>query len=105
MVWDKFLEAKDQVSKKDANLYKSITEGILFRQWLAMAMTSRTIKLAKECIKRGQKVVIICSFDEELQILQQEFSDICVVHNGKMSIKKKEQSVERFQMMILSKYL
>lgn len=96
-VWDKFLEAKDQVSKKDANLYKSITEGILFRQWLAMAMTSRTIKLAKECIKRGQKVVIICSFDEELQILQQEFSDICVVHNGKMSIKKKEQSVERFQ--------
>jgi SWI/SNF-related matrix-associated actin-dependent regulator 1 of chromatin subfamily A len=42
-------------------------------------------------------VVIFCSFDEELNRIKEAFSDICVIHNGKMLAKKKNKSVEAFQ--------
>ena len=96
-VWDEYLEAKDGKNKEDIDKYKKITEGIMLRQWLANTMTNKTIKLAKKCINLGHKVVIFCSFDEELNTIKEAFKDICVVHNGKMLMKKKNQSVEKFQ--------
>jgi SWI/SNF-related matrix-associated actin-dependent regulator 1 of chromatin subfamily A len=69
----------------------------MMRQWLANAMTNKTIDLARKCIDLGHKVVIFCAFDEELNTIKEAFKDICVVHNGKMLMKKKNQSVEEFQ--------
>ena len=96
-VWDEYIQAKDGKSIEDIEKYKKITEGIMMRQWLANSMTSKTISLAEKCIKLGHKVVIFCSFDEELNTIKEAFKDICVVHNGKMTIKKKDKSVEEFQ--------
>ena len=94
-VWDEYISNKDKST--DTEKYKSIMEGIVFRQWLANTMVPRTISLIKKCIEKGNKVVVFCSFDDELNSIKNEFSDICVVHNGKMTPKKKNESVERFQ--------
>lgn len=96
-VWEEYLKEKDSINKEDIEKYKKITEGIMMRQWLANSMTSKTISLAEKCIKLGHKVVIFCSFDEELNTIKEAFKDICVVHNGKMTIKRKDKSVEEFQ--------
>lgn len=96
-VWDEYLQAQDGKNKEDLEKYKAITEGIMMRQWLANAMTEKTIDLARKCVDLGNKVVIFCSFDEELNTIKEAFKDICVVHNGKMLIKKKDKSVEEFQ--------
>ena len=96
-VWDEYLQAQKGKNKEDLEKYKKITEGIMMRQWLANAMTSKTIDLARKCVDLGNKVVIFCSFDEELNTIKEAFKDICVVHNGKMLTKKKDKSVEEFQ--------
>lgn len=96
-VWEEYLEAQSGKNKEDLEKYKKITEGIMMRQWLANAMTEKTIDLARKCVDLGNKVVIFCSFDEELNTIKEAFKDICVVHNGKMLLKKKDKSVEEFQ--------
>lgn len=94
-VWDEYVSANEE--KKDVDKYKSITEGIMLRQWLARTMTSKTADIVRKCVDGGHKVVVFCAFDEELNTLRDEFKDICVVHNGKMLMKNKDKSVERFQ--------
>jgi len=96
-VWDEYLQAQEGKGKEDIDKYKRITEGIMLRQWLAKSMTSKTIKLAEKCINLGHKVVIFCSFDEELNTIRNHFGNLCVYHNGKLSMKKKNEAVERFQ--------
>lgn len=96
-VWDEYVEAQNEKDPADLEKYKKITEGIMMRQWLANNMTSKTIDLAQKCIDLGHKVVIFCSFDEELSTIKEAFKDICVVHNGKMLAKRKDKSVESFQ--------
>jgi SWI/SNF-related matrix-associated actin-dependent regulator 1 of chromatin subfamily A len=96
-VWDEYVEAQNEKDPVDLERYRKITEGIMMRQWLANNMTSKTIDLAQKCIDLGHKVVIFCSFDEELNTIKEAFKDICVVHNGKMLAKRKDKSVEAFQ--------
>ena len=43
------------------------------------------------------KVVIFCSFTEELNFIYNEFKTIGVMHNGEMSSKQKQNSVDKFQ--------
>lgn len=81
----------------DAEKYKKITEGVLLRQWLAHEMLDRTISLTRKCVELGHKVVVFCSFDDEINTLMKEFGDIAVKHNGKMINKYKDKSVESFQ--------
>lgn len=96
-VWDEYLQAQEGKGKEDIEKYKRITEGIMLRQWLAKSMTKKTIKLAEKCINLGHKVVIFCSFDEELNTIKEHFGKLCVVHNGKLTMKRKNDSVEKFQ--------
>ena len=96
-VWDEYTRAQSEKDPEDLEKHRKIVEGIMMRQWLANAMTSKTIDLARKCINLGHKVVIFCSFDEELNTIKEAFKDICVVHNGKMLAKKKDKSVTEFQ--------
>ena len=96
-VWDEYVEAQNEKDPVDLERYRKITEGIMMRQWLANNMTSKTIDLAQKCIDLGHKVVIFCSFDEELNTIKEAFNGQCVVHNGKMLAKRKDKSVEEFQ--------
>lgn len=97
-VWNEYKEAQGDIkSEKELEKYKAITEGTIMRQWLASEMVEKTISLARKCLNTGRKIVIFCSFDDELYRLQEEFKDICVIHNGKQTSKKKDNAVEKFQ--------
>jgi SWI/SNF-related matrix-associated actin-dependent regulator 1 of chromatin subfamily A len=92
--WDEYLKEKEA----NKNLpYKPLMEGIVFRQWLANTMCQRTISLVRKMVGDGLKVVVFCTFDEELHTIRDAFGDSCVVHNGKLTMKKKDEAVEKFQ--------
>lgn len=97
-IWNNYL--KSQNGKKDLDELmknRNMTEGIFLRQWLSTRMIPHTINLVNEILARGEKVVVFCAFDEEINTLKEAFGDIAVMHNGKMNIKKKKESVDRFQ--------
>ena len=85
------------VLKEKAEKYKKLEEGTLMRQWLADKMIPRTITLARKCIDLGHKVVIFCAYDNEIKKFREEFGDIAVYHNGKLTEKRKNKAVENFQ--------
>lgn len=94
-IWDEYIA--EQQDKEKAEKNKAIIEGTVLRQWLASSMIERTIALANTFIEKGEKVVIFCSFDDEIEGLKNTFNERCVVHNGKMSSKQKDKSVLTFQ--------
>ena len=93
--WDDYLQKVD--NPNDIRKFRSITEGSILRQWLADNMIQKTITLAREIVDKGEKVVIFCSFDNEIAKLKEAFGDICVYHNGKLTPKKKDEAVDTFQ--------
>lgn len=97
-LWEQYVADKiDEKSLNDLEKYKKLTEITILRQWLANNMLERTYKLAMKNVNEGHKVVIFCSFDNEINTLKEKFGDICVIHNGKMTNKKKTESVDKFQ--------
>lgn len=95
-LWDDYKSKVGSESEKEIEKYKQITEGILLRQWLALRMIPRTVKLANKLIKEGQKLVIFSAFEEEINTLKKEFGDIAVIHNGKLTIKQKDKSIDAY---------
>jgi SWI/SNF-related matrix-associated actin-dependent regulator 1 of chromatin subfamily A len=59
-------------------------------------MVPHTIKLAEKCLARGEKIVIACCYDDELYTLRDYFKDKCVIYNGKMSLKEKDEAIRKF---------
>ena len=55
------MKEKGDTSKSEK--FKRITEGIVFRQWLANHMIPYTIKKVEELVEQGHKVVVFTSFD------------------------------------------
>ena len=94
-VWNDYLMEKGDTSKSEK--FKKITEGIVFRQWLANNMIPYTIRKVEELVEQGHKVVVFTSFDNELYELQSAFGDSCVIHNGKLSALQKTRAVDEFQ--------
>lgn len=93
---EKQKESSDEALKKLSDNRKLI-EGSVFRQLLADFMVPRSIKLAEEHIKKGDKVIIFCCFDKELYALQEYFGNRCETHNGKLTPKKKDEAIKRFK--------
>ena len=94
-LWDEYVSTQED--KEKAEKYKKLEETSLMRQWLADKMIPRTISLAKKCIELNHKIVIFCAYDNEIDKFREEFGDMCVYHNGKLTEKKKNEAVEKFQ--------
>ena len=60
-------------------------------------MVPNTIKMCNEFISEGEKVVIMCCYDEELYTLQDYYGEKCVIYNGKMSLKEKDKAINEFK--------
>jgi SWI/SNF-related matrix-associated actin-dependent regulator 1 of chromatin subfamily A len=95
-LWEEYLIKRKEL-KKRGKVNKELTELIMLRKFVAMQAIPKTITLAEEAIEQGRKVIIFTNFTEELEVLQEHFDKICVIHNGAMSIKDKQKSVDRFQ--------
>jgi SWI/SNF-related matrix-associated actin-dependent regulator 1 of chromatin subfamily A len=94
-LWEEYEAAKlEEDPSKEIN--KELIEGGLYRKYLSNQMVPHTIKLAEKCLERGEKIVIACCYDEELYTLRDYFKDKCVIYNGKMSLKEKDEAIKKF---------
>ena len=95
-IWNEYLKIQEEKGNIDIIKYKDLVEGILVRQFLAQEMIPNTIELADSHIDYGEKVIIICTFQEELEKLQKHYKDKAVIYNGKMNAKQKDEAVDKF---------
>ena len=95
-LWEEYLiNRKEQ--KKRGSPQRDLVELILLRQFIAMKAIPNTIELVDNAIEEGKKVIIFTTFNDELLDLQEYYGNNCVVHNGSMSSKEKQSSVDEFQ--------
>lgn len=95
-LWEEYLEAQEEQGNDNSEEYRQLVEGILVRQYLAKEMTSNTIQLVNEKLEDGEKVIIVCTFSEEIDILKKYYGDKCVVYDGKMTLKQKDKAEYEF---------
>lgn len=95
-IWNEYVKIQEEKGNIDIIKYKDLVEGILVRQFLAQEMIPNTIELADSHIDYGEKVIIICTFQEELEKLQKHYKDKAVIYNGKMNAKQKDEAVDKF---------
>ena len=94
-LWDAYVKEKETINPNIED-NKDLLEGGLYRRYLSTQMVPHTISLAKKCLKKGEKVIIFCCYDEELYLLRDYFKDVCVIYNGKVSPKEKDNAVKKF---------
>ena len=95
-LWEEYLEAQEEQGNDNSEDYRQLVEGILVRQYLAKEMTSNTIQLVNEKLEDGEKVIIVCTFSEEIDIFKKYYGDKCVVYDGKMTLKQKDKAEYEF---------
>lgn len=95
-LWEEYVEAQEEQGNDNSEEYRQLVEGILVRQYLAKEMTSNTIQLVDEKLEDGEKVIIVCTFSEEIDILKKYYGDKCVVYDGKMTLKQKDKAEYEF---------
>lgn len=94
-LWDEYETAQREIdSEKELN--KELLEGGLYRRYLSNQMVPYTIKKTDELLKKGEKVIIACCYDEELYTLQEYYNDKCVIYNGKLNSKQKDNNKNEF---------
>lgn len=94
-LWEEY-EAEQKQLDQGKELNKDLLEGSIYRSYLANIMVPKTIELANSIILKGNKVVIACCFDEELNSLREYYKDKCVIYNGKMGLKEKDAAKDKF---------
>ena len=95
-LWDEYVSAQQEQGNDDSEDYRQLVEGILVRQYLAKEMIANTTQLVDEKIEDGEKVIIICTFTEEINELKKYYGNKCVVYDGKMSLKQKDKAEYEF---------
>lgn len=95
-LWTEYQEAQAENGDNSNEEYRQLVEGMLVRQYLAKEMVPNTIELTEDMIEQGEKVVIITTFKDELELLKKHFGKKCVVYNGEMTPKAKDAAKDAF---------
>lgn len=94
-LWEEYEAAQLELDPtKEIN--KDLLEGAVYRKYCSNQMVPNTIKLVDKFIKNGDKVIIATCYDEELYTLRDYYGDKCVIYNGKMSLKQKDEAKNAF---------
>lgn len=94
-LWDEYETAQLEADPtKEIN--KDLLEGAIYRRYCSNQMVPNTIRLADEHIAKGEKVIIVTCYDDELNTIKDYYGDKCVVYNGKMSAKQKDEAQRQF---------
>jgi SWI/SNF-related matrix-associated actin-dependent regulator of chromatin subfamily A-like protein 1 len=96
-LWSDYLQAQRESGEDSSENYKQLVEGMLVRQYLANQMAENTIKLVNEKIEDDEKVVVMCTFTDELQKFKDYYGAKCVTYDGHMTAKAKDKAFEKFQ--------
>ena len=95
-LWQEYLDAQTEQGNEDSEQYRQLVEGILVRQYLAKQMVGNTIKLVDNMLEEGGKVIIVCTFSEEIAMFKDYYKKKCVVYDGKMTAKAKDKAEQAF---------
>lgn len=95
-LWDDYVAAQQDKGREDSEQYRKLVEGTLVRQFLAKEMIPHTVELVKEIIEDGEKVVLMCCFQEEIDTFTKVFGKKCVKYDGRMSIVQKDAAEKAF---------
>lgn len=95
-LWQEYLDAQTEQGNEDSEQYRQLVEGILVRQYLAKQMVDNTIKLVDNMLEEGGKVIIVCTFSEEIAMFKNYYKKKCVVYDGKMTAKAKDKAEQAF---------
>ena len=98
-IWEEYKKSQDYIKQEEIEKYKQIIEGTILRQFIAREMIQNTIDLSDEYLENdeSQKIVIMCTFDEEIEKFKNYYKEKCVTYNGKMSIKQKDEAQYKFK--------
>ena len=96
-LWDEYIQKKISEGKRVGHLQKDLVELILLRQFIALEAIQHTIEMAENVVESGNKLIIFTTFKEEQIKLMEYFGKQAVCHNGEMSAKQKQKSVDDFQ--------
>lgn len=96
-LWERYLEAQSENGDNTNEEYRQLVEGSLVRQYLANQMVENTIKLIDEKIEDDEKVVVMCTFTDELKKFKEYYGAKCVVYDGHMTTKAKDAAFDKFQ--------
>ena len=92
-LWNEYINSQGNY---EMEAYKAIIEGTLLRQWAAKEMIPNTIDIVDDHIEYGEKAIIMCSFDEEVEQFAKHYGKKCVIYNGKMTAKQKDKAKDEF---------
>lgn len=95
-LWQEYLDAQIEQGNEDSEQYRQLVEGILVRQYLAKQMVDNTIKLVDNMLEEGGKVIIVCTFSEEIAMFKDYYKKKCVIYDGKMTAKAKDKAEQAF---------
>lgn len=95
-LWDEYINAQMEIGNDESENYRQLVEGIIVRQYLAKEMVENTIQLVDEKLEDGEKVIIICTFTEEIEMLKKYYGNKAVVYDGKMTLKQKDKAENEF---------
>lgn len=95
-VFEEYLEwAKSE--GKNLGAGRHMVELGVLRKYLALEKVQHTIELVEQAIESGQKVIIFTCFTDSFNALMTNFGKLAVGHNGKMTDKQKQNSIDQFQ--------
>lgn len=97
LLWDEYMAKRKAEGKKSIESQKDLVELILLRKFIAMSAIPSTIEMVENAIEMGRKVIVFTSFTEELEALSEHFGKAAVKHNGPMTTRAKQKSVDDFQ--------
>ncbi|MCD8209096.1 MAG: DEAD/DEAH box helicase [Bacteroidales bacterium] len=95
-LWGEYLKVQKEQGKYGMEAYKDLVEGMLVRQYLANEMIANTTEIADELLEGGEKVVIICTFQEEMDSFKEYYKEKAVMFNGTTTAKNKDKAVDEF---------
>lgn len=95
-LWQEYLDTQDEDKVIESENYRQLVEGGIVRQYLAKEMTKHTIEEVDELIDYGEKVIVFCTYKEEMELFKKHYGNKCVIHNGEMTVKQKDKSVDEF---------
>lgn len=95
-LWNEYVKEQETKGNFNSENYRQLVESTIVRQYLAKEMIPNTIKLAEDIIDNDEKVIISCTYTEEVNEFKKYFGKKAVVYDGKMTSKQKDKSEYEF---------
>ena len=95
-LWSDYVKSQEEIGNDNSEDYRQLVEGTIVRQYLANEMVKNTIELADEQISYDEKVIIICTYQEEISRFKKYYGNKSVVYDGKMTQKQKDKAEYEF---------